>query len=208
MNKKRPQHYLLTGLFSIFPIAFTYWLVIKLFQYFSKPGAQIVDIIFNNNTPKYIPELIGFMLTIIFIYAVGLIVSNVLGKKIYGWFEKLISRIPLVNTVYRTIKQITSSLSSPNRQAFKKVVFIEYPRKGIWTLSMVTGESKNEHGDMYYHIFIPTTPNPTSGYLLYIPKKDAQETDISIEEGMKIIISAGMLAPETNQLDGTNVSKK
>ena len=201
MSNKSTKHYLITGLLSILPIALTYWIVLKLFQFFSNPGAKIVAIIFKDNIPQYIPELAGFILTISFIYLMGLLISNVFGKQIYAWFEKILSRIPFVNTVYRTIKQITSHLSGPDRQAFKKVVFIEYPRKGIWTLSMVTGESKNEHGDLYYHIFVPTTPNPTSGYFLYIPQKETYKTDMTIEEGMRIIISAGMLAPKSNQLD-------
>ena len=201
MSNKSTKHYLITGLLSILPIALTYWIVLKLFQFFSNPGAKIVAIIFKDNVPQYIPELAGFILTISFIYLMGLLISNVFGKQIYAWFEKILSRIPFVNTVYRTIKQITSHLSGPDRQAFKKVVFIEYPRKGIWTLSMVTGESKNENGEIYYHIFVPTTTNPTSGYLLYIPQKDTRQTDMSIEEGMKIIISGGILAPKTNILD-------
>ena len=203
MSNKSTKHYIITGLISIFPIALTYWIVLKLFQFFSNPGAKIVAVIFKDNVPQYIPELAGFILTISFIYLMGLLISNVFGKQIYAWFEKILSRIPFVNTVYRTIKQITEHLSGPNRQAFKKVVFIEYPRKGIWTLSMVTGESKNEDGDLYYHIFIPTTPNPTSGYLLYIPKKDTRQTDMSTEEGMKIIISGGILAPKTNILNSS-----
>ena len=203
MSNKSTKHYLITGLLSILPIALTYWIVLKLFQFFSNPGARIVAIIFKDNVPQYIPELAGFILTISFIYLMGLLISNVLGKQIYSWFEKILSRIPFVNTVYRTIKQITSHLSGPDRQAFRKVVFIEYPRKGIWTLSMVTGESKNKNGELYYHIFVPTTPNPTSGYLLYLPQKDTRETDMSIEEGMKIIISGGMLAPKTNILDSS-----
>ena len=203
MSNKSTKHYLITGLLSILPIALTYWIVLKLFQFFSNPGAKIVDIIFKDNVPQYIPELAGFILTISFIYLMGLLISNVLGKQIYSWFEKILSRIPFVNTVYRTIKQITSHLSGPDRQAFRKVVFIEYPRKGIWTLSMVTGESKNKNGELYYHIFVPTTPNPTSGYLLYLPQKDTRQTDMSIEEGMKIIISGGILAPKTNILDSS-----
>ena len=203
MLNKSTKHYIITGLLSILPIALTYWIVLKLFQFFSNPGAKIVAIIFKDNVPQYIPELAGFILTISFIYLMGLLISNVLGKQIYAWFEKILSRIPFVNTVYRTIKQITSHLSGPDRQAFRKVVFIEYPRKGIWTLSMVTGESKNKNGELYYHIFVPTTPNPTSGYLLYLPQKDTRQTDMSIEEGMKIIISGGMLAPKTNILDSS-----
>ena len=200
---KSTKHYLLTGLLSILPVALTYWIILKLFQFFSNPGAKIVAIIFKGDVPEYIPKLAGFILTILFIYLIGQLVSNVLGKQIYGWFEKILSRIPFVNTVYRVIKQITSHISGPDRQAFKKVVFIEYPRKEIWTLSMVTGESRNDKGELYYHVFVPTTPNPTSGFLLYIPQKDICHTDMSIEEGMKIIISGGMLAPKTNTLDSS-----
>ena len=208
MNSKTTKHYILTGLFSILPVAATYWIVVRLFQFFSKPGSTIVEIIFSDKVPPYIPELVGFILTILFIYIIGILVSNVLGKRVYLWIESILSRIPIVNAVYRTIKQITTSISAPERQAFKKVVFIEYPRKGIWTLTMVTGESTNKKGEKFYHIFVPTTPNPTSGYMLYIPQKDTQETDINIEEGLKIIISGGMLAPNKNQLELNDGFKK
>ena len=91
---------------------------------------------------------------------------------------------------------------------FKKVVFIEYPRKGIWTMSMVTGESTNVEGEKFYHIFVPTTPNPTSGFMLYIRQEDTQDANISIEEGLKIIISGGILAPSNNQLETSDVIEK
>ena len=207
MAPKSFKYYIITGLLSILPIAATYWILLKLFQFFSTPGAAIVEFIFKDKVPKYVPELAGFILTILFISFAGMVVSNVLGKRIYAWFETVLSRIPVVSVVYRTIKQITSSLSGPNRQAFKKVVYIEYPRKGIWTLTMVTGESINKTGEKYYHIFVPTTPNPTSGYMLYIPQNDTLETEISVEEGLKIIISGGMLAPGTNQLISSDVSE-
>ena len=201
------KYYIFTGLLSILPVAATYWILLKLFQFFSTPGAAIVEFIFKDKVPKYVPELAGFILTILFISFAGMVVSNVLGKRIYAWFEAVLLRIPIVSVVYRTIKQITSSLSGPNRQAFKKVVYIEYPRKGIWTLTMVTGESINKTGEKYYHIFVPTTPNPTSGYMLYIPQNDTLETEMSVEEGLKIIISGGMLAPGTNQLVSSDVSE-
>ena len=207
MAPKSFKYYIFTGLLSILPIAATYWILLKLFQFFSTPGAAIVEFIFKDKVPKYVPELAGFILTILFISFAGMVVSNVLGKRIYAWFETVLSRIPVVSIVYRTIKQITSSLSGPNRQAFKKVVYIEYPRKGIWTLTMVTGESINKTGEKYYHIFVPTTPNPTSGYMLYIPQNDTLETEMSVEEGLKIIISGGMLAPGTNQLVSSDVSE-
>ena len=206
MAPKKFKYYIFTGLLSILPVAATYWILLKLFQFFSTPGAAIVEFIFKDKVPKYVPELAGFILTILFISFAGMVVSNVLGKRIYAWFETVLSRIPVVSVVYRTIKQITSSLSGPNRQAFKKVVYIEYPRKGIWTLTMVTGESINKTGEKYYHIFVPTTPNPTSGFMLYIPQNDTLETEMSVEEGLKIIISGGMLAPGTNQLVSSDVS--
>ena len=207
MAIKSFKYYIITGLLSILPVAATYWILLKLFQFFSTPGATIVEYIFKDKVPKYIPELAGFILTILFISFAGMVVSNVLGKRIYAWFEIGLLRIPIVRVVYRAIKQITTSLSDPNRQAFKKVVYIEYPRKGIWTLTMVTGESINKTGEKYYHIFVPTTPNPTSGFMLYVPQRDTLETEISVEEGLKIIISGGMLAPGTNQLVSSDVSE-
>ncbi len=208
MTIKTTKHYILTGLFSILPITATYWIIVKLFQFFSKPGAAIVERVFNKNVPLYIPEVAGFILTILFIYIIGLFVSNVLGKRVYLWVESILSRIPVVNAVYKNIKQITTSISSPERQAFKKVIFIEYPRKQIWTMAMVTGESSNEVGLNFYHIFVPTTPNPTSGFMLYIRQEDTQDANISIEEGLKIIISGGILAPSNNQLETSDVIEK
>ena len=207
MSKKSSRYYLITGLLSIIPVAATYWIIFHLFNFFSNPGATIVEFIFKDKVPDYVPEITGFLLTVIFIYFIGILVSNVIGKRLYSWFETLLAKIPIVNAVYKTIKQITTSLSQPDRQAFKKVVYIQYPREGIWTLTMVTGESVNENNEKFYHIFVPTTPNPTSGYLLYIPQKDAVETNISVEEGLKIIVSGGLLASAKNHIPaphGTN----
>ena len=204
MSKKSPRYYLITGLLSIIPVAATYWIIFHLFHFFSNPGATIVEFIFKDKVPDYVPELTGFLLTVIFIYLIGILVSNVIGKRLYSWFETILAKIPIVNAVYKTIKQITTTLSHPERQAFKKVVYIQYPRKGIWTLTMVTGESIDEGKEKYYHIFVPTTPNPTSGYLLYIPQKHAVETNISVEEGLKIIVSGGLLAPEKNHIPAQN----
>ena len=208
MTIKSTKHYILTGLFSILPITATYWIIVKLFQFFSKPGTAIVETLFNKNVPLYVPEFAGFILTISFIYIVGLFISNVIGKRVYLWIEAILSRIPIVNAVYKNIKQVVTSISNPERQSFKKVVFIEYPRKGIWTMSMVTGESLNEIGLKFYHIFVPTTPNPTSGYMLYVRQEDTQDAKVSIEEGLKIIISGGILAPNNNQLKISDVAEK
>ena len=113
-------------------------------------------------------------------------------------FEKLLAKIPLVSYIYNTIKQITDTLSISQKQAFEKVVYIEYPKKNIWTIALVTGESRDSKSLEYYQIFVPTTPNPTSGFMLFVKKDDVKEAQMSIDEGLKIIISGGMLAPEKN----------
>ena len=197
MNRK---NYFITGLFSIIPIAITYFIITKLFSVFSKPGQTLIKTIFPEATLPFIDLIMGFILTFLFIYFLGLIVSNVIGKKLYSFLESILSRIPLVSYIYNTIKQITETLTVSQKHAFKKVVYIEYPKEEIWTIALVTGESKDKNGISYYQIFVPTTPNPTSGFMLYIKKINAKETDLSIDEGLKIVISGGMLAPEKNEI--------
>tara|TARA_B110000263_G_scaffold178564_1_gene156226 strand:- start:35 stop:628 length:594 start_codon:yes stop_codon:yes gene_type:complete len=197
MNRK---NYFITGLFSIIPIAITYFIITKLFSVFSKPGQTLIKTIFPEVTLPFIDLIMGFILTFLFIYFLGLIVSNVIGKKLYSFLESILSRIPLVSYIYNTIKQITETLTVSHKHAFKKVVYIEYPKEEIWTIALVTGESKDKNGISYYQIFVPTTPNPTSGFMLYIKKINAKETDLSIDEGLKIVISGGMLAPEENEI--------
>tara|TARA_B100000700_G_C14772309_1_gene727322 strand:+ start:193 stop:786 length:594 start_codon:yes stop_codon:yes gene_type:complete len=194
------KNYFLTGLFSIIPIAITFTIIRWLFQFFSKPGKKIIDTILPSAESVVIENIIGFVLTFLFIYFMGLIISNVLGRRLYSFFEKLLSKIPLVSYIYNTIKQITETLSVSQKQAFKKVIYIEYPKDDIWTIALVTGESKSKNGDDYYQVFVPTTPNPTSGFMLYLKKNDIRETNMSVDEGLKIIISGGMLAPKTNEI--------
>ena len=118
------KNYFLTGLFSIIPIAITFTIIRWLFQFFSKPGKKIIDTILPSAESVVIENIIGFVLTFLFIYFMGLIISNVLGRRLYSFFEKLLSKIPLVSYIYNTIKQITETLSVSQKQAFKKVIYI------------------------------------------------------------------------------------
>ena len=194
------KNYFITGLFSIIPLAITFTIIKWLFEFFSKPGKKMINYILPNSNAPIIENIIGFILTFLFIYLIGVIISNVLGKRLYLFFEKILAKIPLINYIYNTIKQIIDTLAISQKQAFKKVVYIEYPKKDVWTIALVTGESKDSEGNEYYQIFVPTTPNPTSGFMLYIKKENTKETNMNIDEGLKIIISGGMLAPETNAL--------
>ena len=183
------------GLIAIVPIAVTFWILKFLFIFldgFAAPLLKQVDI--------EIPGL-GIILTLLFIFILGILITNVLGKTIFSWGEKILDKLPFVNTIYNTIKQITSAFSSSTVKSFEQVVFIQYPRKGLWTMCFVTNQSKNENGESFYHVFVPTTPNPTSGVFIIVPQKDAIHPDISVEDGLKAIISGGILD------SGTSLSK-
>ena len=197
MNNKKK--YIIAGFLSVIPIYLTFKIAELLFNIVSGPGSNILNKFFPD-LPNYSTEIIGFLGVLISIYLIGMLVSNILVKNMLSSIETIISGIPVVNMIYKTIKQITSSLGDPEKESFKKVVLIQYPRKGIWTLAMVTGESKDKDLNEYYNVYIPTTPNPTSGIMLYTLKADVLETDMSVEEGLKIIISGGVIGPENNSI--------
>ena len=196
------KYYFFIGLFSILPIAATLWLIRVILTFFAGPAQSIINQILPFDFPgqQAISWIIGFALTILFVLVSGYIISSVFGKFLFAKMEDIISRIPLVNSLYQTIKGLTESISSSSKQAFSKVVLIEYPRKGIWTLALVTGDSVNDQNQEFYHLFLPTSPNPTSGYMLYISKDDVIEIDMSAEEAIKIIVSGGAISPKTNQI--------
>ena len=205
MNKNF-KYYFFVGLFSILPMAATIWLINWILNIFVGPGQSIINNIlpdFNWIAPikPYVTWLIGFILTILFVLLSGYIISSVFGRYLFSKLESIILQIPIVNSLYQTIKGITESISSTNKQAFSKVVLIEYPKEGIWTIALVTGDSKNKAGIKFYHLYLPTTPNPTSGFMLYIPVDKVIETDMTSEEAIKIIISGGSMSPDVNDIN-------
>ena len=188
MFQKIKRH-LIAGVLAIVPIALTFWILRFLFRFLDSFTAPIL-----RNIGIEIPGL-GIILTLLFIFFLGLLITNVLGRTIFNWGEKVLNKLPLVNTIYNAVKQITNAFSGKSMKDFKQVIFIQYPRKGLWTMCFVTNQSKNESGDEFYHVFVPTTPNPTSGVFIVIPQKDAVHPDISVEEGLKSIISGGIIDP-------------
>ena len=143
---------------------------------------------------------LGIILTIILIYFLGVLVTNFIGKKVFNLGEKLVKKVPVVNIIYSTLKQITDTFTKGSKDTFKGAIYIQYPRRGIWTMAFISGESISQQGVPYYHVFVPTTPNPTSGFFLLIPQSDSIKTGMSVEDGLKTIISGGLLAPEKNPL--------
>ena len=195
-----------TGLFAILPAIITWFILIYLYDIFTSPGSYIVSKLYifiygdNVEVNNLIVKFISFLLTLTFIYLFGFLTNKFIGKRILQWFDKLISKIPVAKTIYKTIKQLTNSIADSNKNAFQKVVLIEYPKSDIWTIAMVTGESKDIEQNEYYHLFLPTTPNPTSGFMLIIKKNNVFESNMSVEEGLKTIISGGMVSPEINDI--------
>ena len=183
------KRHLIAGLLAIVPIALTFWILRFLFRFLDSFTAPVLK-----NIGIEIPGL-GIILTLLFIFLLGLFITNVLGRTIFNWGERILTKLPLVNTIYNAVKQITNAFSGKSMKNFKQVIFIQYPRKGLWTMCFVTNQSKNESGDEFYHVFVPTTPNPTSGVFIVIPQKDAVHPDISVEEGLKSIISGGIIDP-------------
>ena len=195
----------LAGLAITIPIALTVYVLQFIFKIaitlggeVSDPLTQLVDVTFPGF--DLLSSIIGLMIVIIYLIVVGALVRNVLGKRVVKWIEKVFKNIPLIGMIYTTSKQIIESLSGGSTNSFQKVVYIQYPRKGIWTLGFVTSESTNESSEEFYHLFIPTTPNPTSGFFLIIPKEDTADAGVDVEEGFRMIVSSGIVSSNKNSI--------
>ena len=183
------------GIFAIVPIALTFYIIKIIIVFLNQLTAPFLE-----RVQLEIPGL-GVVLTVLIIFALGIFVTNVLGRKLFSWAERLIASIPLVKNIYSTIKQITNAFSGAVKtDNYQRVIYIQYPRPELWTISFVTGESVDKSGVRYYHVFVPTTPNPTSGVFIIIPQKDAVDAEMTVEEGLKAVISGGLLAPKRSQI--------
>ena len=186
---------IVAGLVTVAPILATVWILTVLFNFFDGFAAPLLDSLL----PIHIPGL-GVIIALIFMYLLGILVTNFLGKKIVSIGEAILRKIPLANTIYGTANLITQSVSGASNKAFKKAVLINYPRPGLWTIAFVTGDSIDGNGVSYYHLFVPTTPNPTSGVMVIIPQDDVIDSNLTVEEALKTIISGGMLGPKVNEI--------
>jgi len=201
-TKKTPirlvRNKFLTGILTLLPIYITY-LLIRFIVGIAPDIPYLKTIPFFSNN-EVLASIIEFLVALLVIIFIGLVVSNVVGKRLFAFFESIMEKLPLINTIYISSRQIMQTLTMPGKGNFKQVVLIEYPRKGLWTLAFVTAYSKSQSGEQYVHVFLPTTPNPTSGFMLFVKEKDVRPSGLSIEEGLKTLISGGMISSEKNQL--------
>lgn len=207
MTQEKTPHFVrrifLAGLLILLPLFVTYLLIAFLFNIFASVGAPLVTGLFQllgADLPAYpLVPLVNLLLSLAVIFFLGLVGTNILGRRILTGFEGLLLRLPLVRTIYSSAKQVVATFNAPSR-SFQRVVLLEYPRKGIWTLGLVATERRDSlrlfPSDQVLSVFIPTTPNPTSGYLVIVSPDDVKDLDFSVEEALKFIISGGIVGKD------------
>ena len=189
---------LLAGLLVLVPITLTAYILYALFRFldgiFNETVTQFLVDKIGLRLPGSIPGL-GILALLGLIFLVGAIARNYLGRKLFGAWDYILNRIPLINRVYTAIHEISEAVLAEKREIFKEAVLIEYPRKGLYSVAFFTQDTKGPVQDLIdedvISVFLPTTPNPTSGYLLFVPKSSVVKLDMSVEDAMKLVISGG-----------------
>ncbi len=197
----RIKRQFLTGLVLLVPVALSAWVLLSLFNWMDGIFAPRIQQLIDPLVPGfYIPGL-GAILTVILIFAVGWVSSNVIGRRIVAWAEGVIARIPIGGSIYSASKTVMEAVSQDQSEAFKRVVLIEYPRKDLFAVAFVTNSGRwpavhARTADMLM-VFVPSTPNPTSGFVLMIPRDQAIDLPISVEAGIRMVISGGIVMPRS-----------
>lgn len=206
------RKYIITGLLIWVPLGITI-LVIKLL-------VDLLDRTILFLPPTWRPEIlfgfdipgIGIIISSVIIFTTGFFLTNFAGRRLIKWGEGLLERIPLVRSIYSAVKQVTETILSSDSDTFSEVLLIEYPRKGVWTLCFKTGESPQPFDDIaekkLITVFVPTTPNPTSGFILFVPRNEVSKLDIDVEDALKLVMSLGVVTPETKELLTAGVAPK
>jgi len=205
--KRRIRNIFITGLLITLPIAITFFILKFLFENLDALSPVFTELLIQAGVP--IPEgfripFLGFLMTFLIILLVGILTTNIFGKQVVHLGETLVEKIPFVRRIYSGTKQVVVAFANADADSFKKVVLIEFPRKGIHAIGFVTGEAKGEVQQhtkgQVINVFVPTTPNPTSGFLVFAPQEEVQDIDMSIEDGVKYVISGGIVDNQKHDL--------
>ena len=203
----RLRNYFLTGIVVAAPIGITIYLTWTFVHWVDSRVKPLIPNVYNpdNYLPFSVPG-VGLLFAILIITLLGFLTANFVGKSVVGYGETLLDRMPLVRNLYRGLKQLFQTALSQTSRSFQKVAMVEYPTPGVWRIGFVATKAKGEIGDRHPNrdllsIFIPNTPNVTAGFLIFVPRKDVMILDMSVEEAAKMIISAGLVAPERHPAD-------
>ena len=197
---KHLRNYFISGLLFWIPLVLTF-IVIRFF----------LELLNKIIPPKYLPETLfnlntdfpgsGIVLVLLIILVTGVMVSNILGRKLVALWERVLNKIPGFRNIYNVLKKVSDTVFNTSTESFRKAFLIQYPSKGIWVIAFQSGDYKGEAesiiGEEMINLFVPTTPNPTSGFFVMMPKKDVFELNMTVEEAFKIVISAGVVIPSS-----------
>ena len=197
---KRLRNYFISGLLFWIPLALSV-LVIKFF----------LEVVNNFVPARFLPETLlnldtsipgsGILLVIVIILLTGALVTNILGRKVLALWERALNKIPGFRSIYNVLKKVSTTVLNTSSDSFRKAFLVQYPSKGIWVIAFQSGDYKGEAesliGEEILNLFVPTTPNPTSGFFIMVSKKDVLELNMSVEEAFKLVISAGVVTPDT-----------
>ena len=197
----RIRSWFFTGILVMTPLILTIYVVWAFITFVDNLVVPIVPYYYRPSTylPFPIPGL-GLIIVFIFTTFVGILATGLFGRTLIRLWENILSRMPVVRSVYSAIKQILETVMATQSDAFRQAVLVEYPRKDIWAIGFVTGSTKGEVGEnvnkKMVNVFMPTTPNPTSGFLLFFPEKDLIFLKMSVEDALKLVVSGGMVIPK------------
>lgn len=198
------RNYFLAGILVTAPISITIYVTWGFLKFLDHKITPFIPAQYNPNTylPVDVPGL-GLIVALIFFTVIGFLARNIFGRLLIRASEYFLHRMPVIRTLYSAIKQIFETVMASQSQAFREVVMLEYPRRGVYSIGFVTGKTKGEvqHATQKntINVFVPTTPNPTSGYLLFVPKEELIYLDMTVEEGVKLVVSAGIITPPEKQ---------
>jgi len=193
------RRWLLAGLLVLVPLAITVWVL----DWIVSTLDQTLQILPRNWHPDYLIGVhvpgFGVLLALAIVLLIGAVASNFFGRKLVGWWDSLLGRIPIVRSIYSSVKQVSDTLFSENGNAFRKAVLVQWPREGVWTIAFQTGtpggDVVNHLGADYLSVYVPTTPNPTGGYFVMLKASDCIELNMSVDEALTYVISMGVVSP-------------
>ncbi len=200
---KHLRNYFISGLLFWIPLVLTFIVIRFFLELLNKiiPTKYLPETLFNLNTD--FPGS-GIVLVLLVILVTGVMVSNILGRKLVSLWERVLNKIPGFRNIYNVLKKVSDTVFNTSTESFRKAFLIQYPSKGIWVIAFQSGDYKGEAesiiGEEMINLFVPTTPNPTSGFFVMMPKKDVFELNMTVEEAFKIVISAGVVIPSSLEI--------
>lgn len=193
------KRYFITGLLVLVPLVITAWVITSLIGTLDQSLLLLPESWRPKSYLGFEVPGVGALLTLLIILVTGIVATNIFGQQLIAWWELLLSRVPVVKSIYHGVKQVSDTLFSDSGNAFRKAVLIRFPHQNSWSIAFVTGTPSGEVAshlaEDYVSVYVPTTPNPTGGYFLLLPKSEVIELDMTVDQALKYIISMGVVAP-------------